>query len=116
MSNPNGRKGSRFEKAVVEMLRADGFDMAERRKSEGSADRGDVAGIRNTVLEVKDHGVMQMGVAMAECEKERANAGAKFSAVVFKRRGKGTVDAYAVTTLAQYSQMLRILESGGWLR
>ena len=114
--NPNGRKGSAWEKAVVELLTADGFDMAERRKGEGINDRGDVAGIRNVVIECKNTQAMEVGKSMAECEKERANAGAKFSAVVFKRRGKGTADAYAVTTLAQYSQMLRILEAGGWLR
>lgn len=109
------KKGPQFEKAVVEFLRSDGWTNAERRVQGGSRDAGDVAGIPNVCLEIKNTGVMEMGRAMAECEKEAVNAKASFFAVIFKRRQKPVEASYVVMTLEQWSRILRILGSEGWL-
>jgi hypothetical protein len=109
------KRGPLFEKHVVEYLRSEGFDKAERRVMGGSNDRGDIAGIPNVCLEVKNTGVMQMGAAVAEAEKEASNAGARWWSVVFKRRQKGVERAYVVIDLEQWSRVLRILDAHGWL-
>jgi Holliday junction resolvase len=44
------RKGSTFERAVVEYLADHGFPQAERRVSNGTKDRGDVAGVAGWIL------------------------------------------------------------------
>ena len=109
------KKGPLFEKQVVEYLRSEGFDKCERRVMGGRLDRGDISGIPNVVLEVKNTGVMQMGAAVAEAEKEAANAGARWWSVIFKRRQKGVHQAYVVISLDQWSRILRILDVEGWL-
>ncbi len=109
------KRGPLFEKAVVEYLRGEGFDNAERRVMGGRLDRGDISGIPNVCLEVKNTGVMEMGRAVAEAEKEATTAGAQWWSVVFKRRQKGVDKAYVVIDLEQWSKVLRILDAHGWL-
>lgn len=109
------KRGPKFEADVVRFLREDGWDKAERRVMGGRNDAGDIAGIPNVCLEVKNTSAIEIGRAVAELEKEQKNAQADFGAVVFKRRSKPTEAAYVVTSLAQYSRMLRILAAEGWL-
>ena len=110
------KKGSLWEKQVVEYLQGEGFDRCERRVSNGRNDRGDVAGIPNVVLEIKNTGIAEFGRAVAEAEKEATNAGAQWWSVVFKRRQKGVDKAYVVISLEQWSKVLRILDAEGWLK
>jgi len=110
------RRGPLFEKAVVEYLRAEGWENAERRVMGGANDRGDVAGIPNVCLEVKNTGVMEMGRAVAEAEKEAKNANARWWSVILKRRRANVSAAYVVIDLEQWSRILRILDAHGWLK
>jgi hypothetical protein len=112
----NKRKGTAWESAVVAFLQGDGWENCERRALRGTLDAGDIAGLPGVVLECKATGVMQMGAAVAEAEKEQKNAKARWHAVVFKRRQKPAGDAYVITSLSEYSEMLQILEAHGYLR
>lgn len=108
MVNKPKIKGTRAETAVVEYLKAHGFPWAERRALSGTKDRGDVAGVVEHVLEVKDHAQMSLGVWVAEAEVERINDGAKIGVVIHKRRGKGDPGEWFVTqTLAQWVEERR---------
>ncbi len=53
------QKGTAAETAVVKYLKANGFPKAERRALQGSLDKGDISGIDDVVLEVKDHKKMR---------------------------------------------------------
>ena len=110
------KRGPKFEADVITYLRAEGWDNAERRVMGGSLDRGDVAGIPNVCMELKNTGVMEMGRAVAEAEKEAKNAGARWWCVIFKRRRASISSAYVVIDLEQWSRILRILDAHGWMQ
>lgn len=109
------KKGSLFEKHVVEYLREVGFTHAERRVMGGANDKGDVGGIPNVCLEIKNRASITLGVAVAEAEKEARNAKTSWWAVIFKRRQKPTGKSYVILDLEQYAKILRILSDEGRL-
>ena len=97
MSNPSKRKGTEAERKVVEYLQAQGFTGAERRALAGANDKGDIAGIPDWVIEVKNHATLDLAGWLNELMRERDNAGAYYGAVVAKRRGHGDpAEWYAV--------------------
>lgn len=100
------RKGSTFERAVVEYLADHGFPQAERRVSNGTKDRGDVAGIKGWVLEVKNCARIDLAGFMAEAKAEAANAGVDRYAAVVKKRQHGVADAYAVVPFWLLAELL----------
>lgn len=102
MANPSKRKGSQFEKDVADFLKEHGFPLAERRVQGGILDRGDIAGVPNWVLELKNTQQIDLASAQAEALVEAANAGAPFFASVHKKRGRGVRDAYVVMPLWQW--------------
>lgn len=110
MANPSKRKGSAFERDVVDYLKVNGFPWAERRALEGVNDRGDVAGIPGVVLEVKACKQIDLAGFMGEAEREAANAGVSIFAVIAKRRMKPTSEAYAVMPLRLLVELLRDAE------
>ena|SRR5665213_1924124 len=116
MSNPNGRKGASFEQAVCDHFKADGWENCERRVKRGKNDAGDVAGLPNVCLELKNTKELDLAGAMTEAKVEAGHAGARYYAAILKRRGKPTSDSYAVMTLDQFSQIMRIVEAHGYLR
>lgn len=106
----NKDKGTRAETAVVDYLRRSWWRHAERRSLNGNKDRGDIAGIPNVVIEVKDHAAMSLAAWVDEAETERANDYAAIAVVWHKRRGKGSPgDWYVTMTGATFAELLR-----GW--
>jgi hypothetical protein len=61
--------------------------MAERRRLNGSYDRGDVSGVPRTVIEVKSGAKIDLPGWMRELEVEMVNDGAEFGCVAIKPRG-----------------------------
>lgn len=104
------RKGSKWERDVVEFLRVNGFPYVERRALEGINDRGDIAGIPGVVLECKATKAIDLATAMTEAEKEAKNAGVRIFAAVIKRRMKPTSEAYGVVPLWLLAELLRDAE------
>lgn len=102
------QKGTRAESAVVKFLRSYGWDAAERRTLSGSKDKGDIAGIPNVVIEVKDCAKQTLGAWVQEANTERTNAEARIGVVWHKRRGKGSPGEWYVTM--QGWDFLEILE------
>jgi hypothetical protein len=101
------KRGTAFESAVVAWLRANGRPQVERRALNGARDRGDIAGLPNSVLECKATSRLDLAGAVDEARVEAANAGVDLYAAVIKRRGRGDPgDAYVVTDLRTWNRML----------
>ena len=107
MNKPK-RAGTAAETLVVDHLKANGFQYAERRAMQGVNDCGDVTGLPGVVIEVKAHREMDLAEWMDETEVERANAGAELAVCWHKRRRKGSpADWYVTMTGAQFVALLK---------
>ena len=105
------RKGTAAETAIVNYLRAMGFVHVERRALNGTADRGDIAGIPGVVIEAKNCARQELAAWVQEAETERDNDHASLGAVWHKRRGKGhPADWFVTMTGAQFVTLLRELQ------
>lgn len=101
-------RGTAWETAIVDYLRASGFPHAERRASNGVRDRGDIAGIPGVVVEAKSVGRLDLATFLGEAETERANAGAAYGIVWAKRKGKtSAAHGYVVMDGAAFTALLR---------
>jgi hypothetical protein len=101
-------KGTAAETAVVRYLQAAGFVQAERRALNGTADRGDIAGIPSVVIEVKNCARQELPAWVAEAELERDNDNATLGVVWHKRRGKGNpADWFVTMSGRQFAALLR---------
>jgi hypothetical protein len=106
----NKAKGTRAEAAVVDYLRSLDWPYAERRALNGAKDRGDIAGVLDVVIEVKDHAAMSLAAWVDEAVTEGDNDGASIAVVWHKRRGKGSpADWYVTMTGATFTELL-----AGW--
>ncbi len=106
MTNTSKRKGTSFEVAVVDYLRANGFPFAERRALRGTNDAGDVAGVVGWVIEAKNHRALDLGPWLTEAAKEAANDGVSRFAVVHKRRQHSTAEAFVTMPLRLFAELL----------
>lgn len=109
MANPSGRKGYAGEAPVLDYLLKQGFYRAFRRRTQGVMDKGDIGGIDNVVIEIKNHGVYKFGAWMKELAQEKANAMAWTAALVVKPKGVGSTrvrDWWVVMTLEDYTDLL----------
>jgi hypothetical protein len=100
-------KGRNAENQMVQFL-SRWWPSVERRRLAGVADRGDIAGIPRTVIEVKSGARMDLPGWLRELEVEMANDGAEYGCVAIKPRG--TTDGgrfYCVMTGDQFAHLLR---------
>jgi len=113
MANPNGRKGSAFEVAVLKWLRSRGA-IAERLRLTGSKDEGDIVAIiagKTYVLELKNRKSISLPTFWDEAVKEAKNyAKARGltttppAFVVIKRRNTGIERAFVIQDLESWLQ------------
>lgn len=104
------QKGTAAETAVVKFLRSKYWPDADRHPLRGTADTGDIRGIDQTVLEVKNHRSYQIPAWLREVEIEKANAKAEFGAAVIKPNGVGlnSVDQWwAVMTMEDFTNLCK---------
>ena len=104
--------GSRHERVVADYLAEHVSEFVDRRVKTGSADKGDLAGLRvhgqRMVVECKDVAKLDLAGWVTEAETERVNDGALVGVVVHKRRGKGQPgDQYVTLTLADLVALIR---------
>jgi hypothetical protein len=86
------QKGTAAETALVNWLRVNGYELAERRALTGRADRGDIAGLPNVVIEVKSGARLEIPAWLVETETERINDGALAGYLVVKPKGVGAAN------------------------
>lgn len=107
MTSRNKAKGSAWERAIVEHLRAAGWPYAERRLAGAAKDRGDIAGVVGVVIEAKNTARLTLAEWLDEADLERANDNAWLGVVWHKRRGKAAAaDGYVTMTGAQFTALL----------
>lgn len=107
MSSASKAKGSAWERAVVEFLRAAGWPYAERRLAGSAKDRGDIAGVVGVVIEAKNKARLDLSGWLAEAEVERGHDGAWLGVVWHKRIGKTSAgDGYVTMSGAQFAALL----------
>lgn len=99
------RIGTYFENQVCEFL-VEKFPSVERRVMGGTNDKGDVAGLKDWVLELKNHKQIDLAGFCDEAKKESENAGSRFWAVVAKRRNRNIKDCYVIMPLGQFRDIL----------
>jgi len=103
--NRSKQKGTAFESALVDYLRANGFPRAERRAQRGTLDAGDIAGLPATI-EAKNCKLTELGPWMDEAKTEAKNAGTALYAVVHKRRQHSTAESFVTLPLHLFVEML----------
>jgi len=106
--NANKRKGSAAERACADWFADNGHPEADRRYGAGRHDdRGDLIGIVDTTIEVKNHQKLDLAGWVGELEREMENGGTTYGAVVVKRRGKSNpAEWYAVMTVELLNRLL----------
>ena len=82
-------KGTSAETAVVNYLKTNGFPDADRAPLRGVLDKGDVTGVRNVVIEIKNHKTYQIPAWLRELETEISNAQVEHGFLVVKPNGVG---------------------------
>ena len=103
--------GTRHERAVADYLAQHVDDRIDRRVKAGSADRGDIGGVRHlgarVVVECKNTSRLEVGPWLTEAEVERVNDAATAGLVVAKRHGKGApADQLVLMTLGDLVALL----------
>jgi hypothetical protein len=112
VTSPAKRKGSAFERLIVDTFRNAGYEV-DRTRAGWSDDRGDVHGINHPVLgnftvECKNQKAMDLSGWLTELERERVANGGGLGAVVHKKRGTGEGDdQYATLPLWMLVQLLK---------
>jgi len=111
MTSPQKIKGSAYEREVVKALTEAGI-YAERAYGAGRPDDvGDISGIPNWILECKNHAKFALSQWLAEAERERQNAKAKFGAVIIKKRGKSAKESYVLLDFETFVKILKELNA-----
>ena len=102
MSNPQRRKGTRAELAVAKFLNDHGHPKAERARSGWSDDRGDIDGVDDLTVEVKDQRRHDIGCWLRELEVEQKNRSTNHGVCAVKKQGAAEVDNwYAIMTMTE---------------
>lgn len=95
------KAGTQQETVVVGYLAEHVDDRIERRRLNGSKDRGDISGLRHmgkrVVVEVKNTAKLNLAGWAAEVETARGNDDAVAGVIAHKRHGKGRAEDQWVT-------------------
>ena len=114
MANRSKQRGTAWETAIVNCLKAKGWPFTERRALSGNLDRGDIAGIPGVVIEAKDVKRHTLAVwldeANIECTNDKADVG-----VVWVKRPRKTdpLDGYVIMDGSTFLWLLRSAGYGG---
>jgi len=109
VTNPNKAKGSKWELDVAKYFNERGFPEVERRYGAGATlDKGDINGVKDTVVEAKNWAKISLSTIMDEALVEQKNAKKKFGISVIKRRNRNVKEAYVVMTLEQWIDLYSV--------
>lgn len=103
------QKGTLAETAVAEYLKQT-FPAVERRALSGVNDKGDVAGVPFSVVEVKNQRSYKIHEWMKETEAERINAEADIGILVIKPNGVGVANVSQWWAVVSLETITRLVE------
>lgn len=115
MSSKSKAKGTKAETDVVKYLRP-WFPLVERRALQGNKDKGDIAGVPLTVIEVKAEVTLRLSQWVAETLAERDNAGSPLCLLVVKKPYKSVGEWDAYMPLRQLGHPFLEHEVRSWVR
>jgi hypothetical protein len=102
------KAGTAWESAIVRTLIEHGWPYAERRRLNGNADRGDIAGIPGVVIEAKNTKSYDLAGAVNEANREALNDQAPIGVAWIKRHGKSDpLDGYVVMDGATFLRLIQ---------
>lgn len=114
MANPSKEKGMRAERAVAEWLKANGHPNAERSRWGWTDDRGDIDGVDDLCVEIKDQKKIDLSEFLKELERETANRKTNFGVLIVKKRLTMDVDEwYAVMPAKAWITLFNLLKEIG---
>ena len=104
MTKSKAEKGARGEREVVEIFDAAGFNQAQRGRAGATDDRGDVAGIQDLTVEVKNYNDVNRALiaGMKELAVEKVNNKTRWGVLCVKRKYRGWV---AILPLDEFALM-----------
>ena len=106
MSNLSRRKGTRAELMVAKFFQSHGHPKAERSRAGWSDDRGDIDGVEDLTVEVKDQKRHDIGCWLKELEVEQKNRGTNHGVCAVKKLGAVNVqDWYAIMTMTEFLKL-----------
>lgn len=106
LANPSKQKGTAFETLVENYLNERGLP-CERRTLNGSTDKGDIAGVVDWTLELKNHKKHAIGEWVDEARVEAKNAKTRWYAAIVKRPRKGSAaEAFVVMPLSLWVDLI----------
>jgi hypothetical protein len=97
MSNPRKQRGTTAETQACGYLQRI-FPEVHRLAPAGANDKGDLGGIPDLTIQVKNHKTMALASWVDEAAKQAANGGNAVFVVIHKRRGKSDPGQWYVTT------------------
>lgn len=109
MTNRSGKKGWAGESPVWNWFKDHGFHRSYRLRTQGVMDKGDIGGIDDIAIEIKNQGTYKFAEWMKETEKEKANANARLGALVVKPKGIGETRVgswWVMMTLSDFTTLL----------
>ena len=100
--------GTKWETAICDYLRTQGWPHAERRAKTGALDKGDITGLPGVVIEAKNTAAFTLSTFVKEAKQEAVNADATAWAAWIKRPGKSSpADAYVLMDGEAFARLLR---------
>lgn len=115
MSNPAARKGNQQgEIPVTANFVARGFIRAYRMRQQGAVDKGDIGGIDDVCIEVKNHGIYKFGPWMKELAIEKINKSARIGALIVHPKGIGLTRVDQWWVVMSVGDFQRLLVEAGY--
>lgn len=109
------QKGTLAETAVADYLKQT-FSAVERRTLSGSNDKGDIAGVPNCVVEVKNQRTYKIHEWMKETETERINAEADLAILVIKPNGVGVSKVNQWWAVVSLETITKLIEDSDFVK
>jgi hypothetical protein len=116
MANPNGSKGTAFERQTADYWRDYWDDRIDRRVKTGAHDKGDLANVRvrqgkhRLVVECKNERKIDLAGWVTEAQDEAVNDEALIGIVVAKRKGRANPkDQYVIMTQGDLLKLLAVV-------
>lgn len=109
------QKGTLAETAVADYLKQT-FPAVERRTLSGANDKGDIAGVPNCVVEVKNQRTYKIHEWMKETETERINAEADLGILVIKPNGVGVSKVNQWWAVVSLETITKLIEDSDFVK
>lgn len=109
------QKGTLAETAVADYLKQT-FPTVERRTLSGANDKGDIAGVPNCVVEVKNQRTYKIHEWMKETETERINAKADLAILVIKPNGVGVSKVNQWWAVVSLETITKLIEDSDFVK